>query len=196
MATTTADAALERLRDGNQRFTSESTTAEGRDGSRRRELAGGQSPFAILLSCADSRVAPEIAFDAGLGELFVVRVAGNIADTAAVASIEYAVANLGAKLIVVMAHRSCGAVAAAVAGVEPTPALTDLLSRIRPAITDEHGDEPEVDAVAKANARLQAERLVSSSDVIGQAVASGNDEDCVRIVTAFYDIESGEVSFE
>jgi len=103
--------ALNRLKTGNMRFTADTPRGLQRDGTRRAELAAGQAPFAIVLSCADSRVVPELAFDAGLGELFVVRVAGNIPNPSSIASVELAVDQLGAKLIVVMAHEACGTTA-------------------------------------------------------------------------------------
>jgi len=161
----------------------------GRDASRRRELAGGQSPFAIILTCSDSRVIPELAFDTGLGELFLARVAGNVANTSSIASIEYAVANLGSKLIVVMAHESCGAVAAAIAGGDSGKNLNHLLDHIQPALAE--SVEPEVNAVAQCNARMNALRLTSESTILRSAV----ETDDVKIVTAFYHLESGVVEF-
>ena len=112
----TAQESLHRLKEGNNRFVQDKLDGKLQDSSRKTSLLGGQSPFAIILGCADSRVVPELAFDTGLGELFTVRVAGNIANTSSIASIEYAVAHLGAKLIVVLGHQNCGAVAAAIAG--------------------------------------------------------------------------------
>src|SRR5438105_3479472 len=114
----TPAAALDRLKDGNGRFAADKPAARKTDAKRRAELAAGQHPFAVVLTCADSRVAPELVFDAGLGELFVLRVAGNIADPAVVGSIEYAVEHLHTPLIVVLGHESCGAVAAALDGAK------------------------------------------------------------------------------
>jgi len=99
----------QRLQEGNSRFVEDKLDGKLQNSSRRSDLTGGQQPFAIVLSCADSRVVPELAFDTGLGELFVLRVAGNIANTETIASIEYAVAHCGSKAIVVMGHQSCGA---------------------------------------------------------------------------------------
>ncbi|MEC9399182.1 MAG: carbonic anhydrase, partial [Myxococcota bacterium] len=109
------EAIIERLKAGNERFVKDTTEGKLRDQARRADLVGGQKPWAIVLSCADSRVAPELAFDTGLGELFVLRVAGNIANTDTIASIEYAVAHIGSPVIVVLGHQSCGAVTAAIA---------------------------------------------------------------------------------
>ena len=183
----TADEAYEKLRQGNQRFLTNTVEGSGRDEARREMLATGQQPFAIILCCADSRVVPELAFDTGLGELFVVRVAGNVANICTIASIEYAVANLGTKLIAVMAHKSCGAVAAAVAGGHPSESLKHLLDYIQPAVAG--SDDPDVDAVARFNAKLSAERLIDESDIIREAV----ENDGVKIVTGFYFPATGEI---
>ena len=159
---------------------------------RREELTekarAGQAPFAIILSCADSRVPVEILFDAGPGELFVVRVAGNVANPSSIASIEFAVANLGTKLIVVMAHESCGAVAAAIEGGDAGKNLNRLLGFIEPVVGS---GEAAVDEVARINARQSADRLLNESDIIRPAVESGD----VEIVTAFFHF-NGEVEFE
>ena len=104
---TDAESALEQLKQGNYRFVDGTPLGTGRDVGRARELAGGQQPFAAILCCADSRVPPEIIFDTGLGDLFVVRVAGNIANPSTIASFEFAVAQLGVRLIVVMGHQNC-----------------------------------------------------------------------------------------
>jgi len=118
MTIVTADEALKRLKQGNERFQKGVAENPGRDIARRLELAEGQNPTAIILCCSDSRVAPEFAFDAGLGDLFVVRVAGNVANTSSIGSIEYAVMHLGSKLVVVTGHESCGAVNAIMAAAQ------------------------------------------------------------------------------
>ena len=182
--------ALDRLKTGNLRFTGDTQRGLLRDGPRRAELAGGQQPFAIVLTCADSRVVPELAFDAGLGELFVVRVAGNVPNPSSIASIEFAVANLGARLIVVMAHESCGAVAAAIEGGDAGKHLNHLLGFIQGAVAS--SEDKSVDAVARVNARNSAAVLASESDIVRGAV----DGQGVRIVTAVYALESGRVEFE
>jgi len=187
METLTADQAYERLKQGNQRFLDDTAEGAGRDDARRKMLAKSQLPFAIILCCADSRVVPELAFDTGLGELFVVRVAGNVANVSTVANIEYAVANLVTKLIAVMAHGNCGAVAAAIAGAGGSKSLSYLLEYIQPAVAG--SDDGETDAVARLNAKLTAERLIADSDIIREAV----DNDGVRIATAFYSPGTGEI---
>ncbi len=182
--------ALDRLVAGNARFREERLEGPGRDGARRQELTTGQKPFSVILTCADSRVVPEVAFDAGLGELFVVRVAGNVANTSSIASIEYAIAHLGTKLIVVMGHESCGAVGAALEGGDAGKNLNHLLGHIQPVI--EMASDRAVNAVAKDNARNTAEKLASESAIIGPAAASGD----VKIISAYYNLGSGEVELE
>jgi carbonic anhydrase len=189
METKNAKEALERLKQGNRRRQNGEAKGLGRmTVQRREELKAGQAPYAIILSCADSRVPVEILFDAGPGELFVVRVAGNVANPSSIASIEYAVAHLGTKLIVVMAHESCGAVAAAIEGGDAGKHLNTLLGYIQPAVGS--GDNA-VNEVARRNASQSADRLLSESDIIRPAVESGD----VEIVTAFYHF-NGEVEFE
>lgn len=177
---------LEGLKAGNARFVENVVQA---DEARRAELEKGQQPYAIVLGCADSRVAPELAFDVGLGELFVVRVAGNVANTSSIASIEYAVANLGTRLILVLAHESCGAVGAALAGGDVGENLNHLVAHITPAV--ESCDDSHVNAVAKHNARLNAERLTRRSEILRQAV----ENDGLEIVPAFYNFRTGVVDF-
>lgn len=181
-----ADQILERLKRGNARFVERAKA----DSARRAELARGQQPLAVVLACADSRVAPEILFGADLGELFVVRVAGNVANTSSIASIEYAVANLGVRLVIVMAHESCGAVAAALEGGDAGSNLNHLLEHIAPALGAPAGSD--ADAVARRGARLNAERLISESEILRKACA----EDGLRIATAFYRFTTGAVEFD
>ncbi len=182
--------ALDRLKEGNARFVKDSLQHSKQDSERRGQLTKGQHPFAIILSCADSRVIPEITFDTGLGELFIIRVAGNVANTSSIASIEYAVANLDVKLIAVMGHESCGAVTAAINGVDAGPNLNHLISMIEPAVAQ--SEESSVNEVVKENARLNARLLVDKSDIIKGAVK----EKDVKIVTAYYNLESGIVDFD
>jgi carbonic anhydrase len=186
----TAAESLQRLQEGNSRFVQDTLEGKFQDGERRAALLGGQAPYAIVLGCADSRVVPELAFDAGIGELFTVRVAGNIANTDAIASIEYAVAHLDTKLIVVLGHQKCGAVAAAVAGGDNGPNLNHLLAQISPAI-ESAGENASVNEVVKKNATLNATNLLNNSTIIKNAVeASG-----VEIKAAYYHLDTGEVEF-
>lgn len=180
--------ALERLAAGNERFIADKLDGLLQNTERRDGLTGGQSPWAIILSCADSRVVPELAFDTGLGELFVIRVAGNVANTSTIASIEYAVAHLGVKLIVVLGHQSCGAVTAAIAGGDNGYNLNHLLSHIQPAISS--CEESDVDAVVRENAAKTCEELQARSSIIRNA-AQGD----LRIAPAWYVLETGKVEF-
>lgn len=183
---------LERLKAGNARFVADKLDGQLQDSSRRSSLTSKQEPYAIILSCADSRVVPELAFDTGLGELFVIRVAGNIANTSSVASIEYAVAELGVAVIVVLGHESCGAVGAALEGGDLGPNLNHLLAHIEPAKAAA-GEGAEIAAVVKKNAELSAKQLVDKSAIIRKAIAG--DEAKLKIVPAYYELESGKVNF-
>jgi carbonic anhydrase len=186
---TNADEVLKRLKDGNDRFVADKVDGQLQDSKRRDSLTGGQEPWAIVLSCADSRVVPELAFDTGLGELFVCRVAGNVANTSSIASIEYAVAHLKTPVIVVMGHEACGAVTAAVAGGDNGYNLNHLLSHVTPALAAS-GDAPLADVVKK-NAQLNAEALTTRSSILKGAVDSG----ALKIVSAYYELGSGRVQF-
>lgn len=186
----TKDEVLNRLKEGNGRFTADKKEGKLQDKTRRDELTKGQSPYAIVLSCADSRVVPELAFDTGLGELFTVRVAGNVANSSSIASMEYAVAHLGTEIIVVMGHESCGAVTAAINGGDNGYNLNHLLSHIAPAVAASGKDAP-VNEVVKKNAQLTAEELKTRSTIIREAVESGK----VKIVPAYYNLDSGKVDF-
>ena len=181
---------LTTLKDGNERFCCDQLNHQRQDGDRRKGLVAGQSPSAVILSCADSRVVPELMFDMGLGELFVVRVAGNVANTCSIASIEYAVAHLGVKLIVVLGHENCGAVAAALAGGNNGHNLNHLLAHLTPAVTDTPGDSAEATlrAAVQTNAQHQAQDLHDRSAILSGA--EGLD-----IVPAYYNLDSGKVDF-
>ena len=192
-----ADQALRRLIEGNARFAHDLDNTTERDPSRRPALASGQHPFAIILSCADSRVPPELLFDQELGDLFVVRLAGNTADDAALGSIEYAVDHLGSKLIMVMGHTKCGAVKAAVetnaAGKQPSELpghLPAVVSSIMPAVTETKGMQG--DAVRLAvirNVQRTVQSLQRCAPILSQACESKG----VRVIGAIYDLDSGEV---
>ena len=181
---------LQRLKDGNARFVADNLEHNLQDQPRRDHLTKGQQPHTIVLSCADSRVVPELAFDTGLGELFVLRVAGNIANTSTIASIEYAVANCGSKVIVVMGHQSCGAVTAAVAGGDNGYNLNHLLSHVAPALAAA-GEGDTVNDIVKINAKLTVDDMISRSAIIRNAVESGS----VKVVPAYYNLDNGAVDF-
>ena len=181
---------INRLKQGNENFIADKLEGKLQDSARRDELTSGQQPHTIVLSCADSRVVPELAFDAGLGELFVVRVAGNVANTSSMASIEYAVAHCGSKVIVVLGHQSCGAVTAAVNGGDNGYNLNHLLSHVAPALgAAKEGDS--VNDIVKINAELQVKELIGRSKIISGAVENGT----VKIVPAYYNLDSGKVDF-
>ena len=186
----TAEEILYRLKDGNERFVTDRLEKKLQNSERREALIEGQKPIAVILGCSDSRVVPEIAFDTGLGELFVVRVAGNVANTSSIASIEYAVAQLGTKLIVVLGHQSCGAVNAAVAGGNRGNNLNHLLSHITPSLRTLNRDAS-VNDVAKENARLTVKELGKRSELIREAIEEGS----VSAVPAYYNLDTGKVDF-
>jgi carbonic anhydrase len=186
----TIDEVIEKLKVGNDNFVTDKLDGKLQDSTRRSELTGGQNPHTIVLSCADSRVVPELAFDTGLGELFVCRVAGNVPNVSTVASIEYAIAHLGTQVIVVMGHESCGAVGAAIAGGDNGPNINKLVSYIQPAI-DACGHGAETNDVVRKNAELVSEALVSNSSIIKDAKDAGK----LRILAAYYNLDSGKVDF-
>ena len=187
--------ALQRLKTGNQRFAAGALTHPNSGPERRRELMGGQSPFATIITCADSRVPVEILFDQGLGDLFVIRVAGNINDDAILGSVEYAAAILGVNLTVVMGHKSCGAVGAAVDylvrdGSKTGTHIDALVDAIRPAVeaAAEAGTDDIADRSIRQNATMVAQEIASSEPVICELCEQG-----VQVQPAYYDLESGEV---
>ena len=186
----TIDTIIERLKEGNNRFVADKLDGKLQNSARRNELTGGQSPYAIILRCADSRVVPELAFDTGLGEIFVIRVAGNIANTSSIASIEYAVAHLKTKVIIVLGHESCGAVTAAVNGGDNGYNLNHLLSHITPAI-NACPEGTEVNEVVKKNAEITGDELQNRSAIIKGAINSGD----LKIVPAYYNLDSGKIDF-
>ena len=181
---------VSRLKEGNVRFVADKLDGKLQDSSRREELTGGQQPYAIILSCADSRVIPELAFDAGIGELFVVRVAGNVANSSSIASMEYAVAHLGSSVLMVLGHESCGAVTAAVAGGDNGYNLNHLLSHVTPAISAAP-EGAQVNDIVRINAEKTAEQLLERSSIIKNAVDKGD----LKIVPAYYNLGSGKVDF-
>jgi carbonic anhydrase len=188
-----AKVALENLLAGNQRFIKGERAPRDFD-LRREKLVAGQKPFAIILGCSDSRVSPEMLFDKNLGEIFVVRTAGQVLEATTIASIEYAVDHLEAPLLFILGHEQCGAVTAAIAHKVPTTGnLGLLLSKIQPAINraKEQNIPPEkmVEAVTDLHLEELAEQIFSDSEIIRTAVV----ESRLRIVTGKYHMGSGEV---
>jgi carbonic anhydrase len=191
-AAPTADEALKRLKEGNARFVAE-MPKETEVGSKKRiELAQGQRPIAVMLTCADSRVAPEIIFDKGLGVLFVVRVAGNVGGPEVYASIEYALAELKTPLIVVLGHTSCGAVSAALKGKEqPSDNLKHLVGLIYTGDDLPKDKDAALDTAVRNNVQQQTRLLTKQSKIIQDFADSGR----VRIVPAVYDLKTGVVNW-
>lgn len=196
-------AALETLKAGNRRFVEESRDPGNLTlGDRRKEVASGQSPFAVILGCADSRVPAETLFDQGLGDLFVVRVAGNIAEDSQVGSIEFAVEQLGSRLVVVLGHSQCGAVAATLQvvgqGADPGSRglrrITDLIGPVvEPLMQSQLKDDPEqlLNRAVRDNVSATAEQLRTQAELLKPWLDKGE----LLIVGAEYDLETGEVDF-
>jgi carbonic anhydrase len=198
-----AQEALQRLRDGNRRFVSD---LQGRGPiagqTRRSELVAEQSPFAIILGCSDSRVPAEIIFDQGLGDLFVIRVAGNIVAPSQIGSVEYAVEQYGVPLVLVIGHSMCGAVQAALEDLNRplesrSPNLHSIVSRIQPAVQAlldadnvKHSDDLLAHAV-RANIRTSVDGLSHGSEIIEKLIRSEK----LLIVGAEYSIETGLIDF-
>jgi carbonic anhydrase len=187
-----ADDALKTLMAGNQRFVSgQLTSVTPKEVEQRRaELVMGQKPFAIILCCSDSRVGPEIVFDQELGNLFVIRTAGEVLDDAGIGSIEYAVAHLGSPLLLVLGHEKCGAVAAAVADAKEPGHIATIVKAIRPAVaqTKEQPGDPVENAV-RANALDTAAHLRGTSPVISKKVKDGQ----LKVMAATLSLKTGQV---
>lgn len=182
------DAALHEMMEGNQRFIEGRMTSFDEDLKVLKEkTVEKQKPFAALLSCADSRVPVELAFDQSIGHLFVTRVAGNVASSEIIASLEFGVAVLGTKAIMVLGHANCGAVKASIEAKAVPGQISGLYRHIRPAV-DQAGQD--LEAAIKANAKIQAALLRESSPVIAEAVK----KDQLKVVAAYYDLASGKVS--
>jgi carbonic anhydrase len=182
----TPDAALQELIEGNRRFiTNQSTVHEHDLASLKQSTIEKQEPFAALLSCADSRVPVELVFDQSIGQVFVTRIAGNIATSEIIASLEYGAAVLGTKVILVMGHSNCGAVKATIQGKGVPGQISALYPHIQPAV-DQAGTN--LEAATKANAKIQAALLRQASTVIADLVK----EHKLKVVAGFYDIGSGK----
>jgi carbonic anhydrase len=191
-STVNADEALKLLLAGNQRFVEGNLKSVTRDemAQRRAELVQGQKPFAIVLCCSDSRVGPEIVFDQELGNLFVVRTAGEVLDAAALGSIEYGVAHLGSPLLLVLGHEQCGAVAAAVADAKEPGHIANIVKAIRSAVARTKGEpgDPLQNAV-RANVQDIAAQLRSTNPVLLKAVKAGR----LKVTGAVCSLKTGKV---
>ncbi|MHC5597322.1 MAG: carbonic anhydrase [Nostoc sp.] len=186
----TPDKALQELLEGNQRFVQAKRRNPHQNHSRLVEVAKGQKPFASILGCADSRVPSEIVFDQGLGDLFVCRVAGNIATAEEIGSLEFGSLVLGSKVIVVVGHERCGAVSAAIKGGEVPGQIGRLLEAIKPSVEsskEQSGDK--LENACKANVLAQVKKL-KSSPVLSKLI----EEEKLKIVGAYYDLDTGKIS--
>ena len=185
----TPDQALQLLIDGNQRFVNAMREKPNQTWTRIAAVAPSQAPFAAVLGCADSRVPVEIVFDRGFGDIFVCRVAGNVATPEEIGSLEFGTLLLKAKVLLVMAHERCGAVKAAIQGGQLPGHINSLTDAIQPAVnsTSNQPGDP-VENACKANARLQANRL-KASPVMNQLIEEGK----LKIVPCYYDLDTGAV---
>ena len=194
-----ARAALERLREGNARFAAD-VSRRVTSRRKRRELAAGQAPFAIVLGCSDSRVPAEIVFDQGLGDLFVIRVAGNIVAPSQVGSVEFAAERFETRLVLVLGHSSCGAIVATLEqlqrpSTEQSPGLRSIVDRIRPAVEGLLGYRGSPDALlreaVRANIRLATNQLRHGSEILEHLI----EHEGLLVVGAEYSLDSGVVAF-
>jgi len=193
------DKALEKLKEGNEAFVREENKIPHIDGQRRDSLTTGQAPFAVIVGCSDSRVPTELVFNQGLGDLFIVRVAGNVVDRNQLGSVEYGVDVLGAKLVVVLGHESCGAVDACLNLIDADDSaisdnLRSIIQSIKPAALQaiEQADGPErLDTAIKLNVDMNVARITEASEVMAKHVATGN----VKVIGAKYSLSTGRVTF-
>jgi carbonic anhydrase len=194
--------ALARLREGNHRFATDRTATQALSSARRMALVSGQEPFAIILGCSDSRVPAELVFDQGFGDLFVIRVAGNIVAPSQVGSVEFAASRFGTRLVVVMGHSQCGAVIATLEelhgqGSSQSRNLRSIVNRVRPAVqtllSGRHIDEPDelVRQAVRANVRASVNHLRHGSELLEKLTV----ETGLLVVGAEYSLETGLVDF-
>ena len=182
------DAALQALLEGNTRFVDQRLTSFDRDlAILRQNTVARQEPFAAVLSCADSRVPVELVFDQSIGHLFVTRVAGNIATSEVIASLEYGAAVLGTKAILVLGHSNCGALQAAMSAKAVPGQISELYAALRPAVDEAGGD---LEAAIKANARIQAGLLATASPLLAGLIKEGK----LKVAAGYYALDSGKVS--
>ena len=186
---TTAEEAMKLLEDGNDRFLNDKSELRNIDSARRNELKDGQSPYAVIVSCSDSRVTPTTIFNAGLGEIFDIRIAGNVVDDDALGSIEYGAEHLHSPLIVVIGHESCGAVTATynsvVKGEKATGHIEDIVEKIEPNVNS----NGTIDDAIRANIDSVVKQI-SEDEIIKNLISEGK----VKVVGAYYDL-NGNVTF-
>ena len=190
-------AALAALYDGNSRFVKGEVMAPNRNMARLKEVAAGQKPFAAFLGCADSRVPVEIVFDQGFGDVFVTRIAGNVADPAIIGSLEFGTEVLGAQVLYVLGHTKCGAVHATLEG-KPLPGSIPMIAKaIQPAVADLLKNKKDatvndlMNAAVEANVRYQMKQVMGSSEMLRKAQADGK----LTLLMAIYDVDTGAVRF-
>jgi len=187
--TMSAEQGLKLLLEGNQRFVAGKLEHPNQTPERRAEVAKGQHPFAAVLACSDSRTPPEIIFDRGLGDIFTVRVAGNVADQVVIESLDYSVKHLGVRVVMVLGHRRCGAVIAAVAGHEEPGDVGPMLSELKPAVAASRGmaGDPVENAV-RENVMLVMKKLATSKE-LSAMVKSGE----LKVIGGVYDLDTGTI---
>jgi len=191
-AQVSADSAIIKLKEGNERFIKGKTVHPNQDFKRIKEVAAGQKPFAVIVGCSDSRVPNEIIFDQGIGDLFIVRTAGQVSTYASYGSIEFGNAILGTKLIVVLGHTSCGAVSAACKIPDVPGHIVTLINAIKPAAElakKMSGDV--IENAVKINVAMEVKNLQSLEPVITKAIKNGN----VKVIGAVYNLNTGQVEF-
>ncbi|GAB1420859.1 carbonic anhydrase [Anaerolineales bacterium] len=192
MLKTEQEKALQALMQGNARYVNMRLHHPNQTSSRRQRLVDGQNPIAVVVGCSDSRVPLEIVFDQGLGDLFVIRVAGNVIDNMVMASIEFAVFKLDVPLLMIMGHSQCGAIQATFGDIDELPGfLPELSERILPSMSLDNTltyDEQVYQAV-RANARRSAKQVIRRSQIISDALAANK----LGVASSYYDLESGQV---
>lgn len=185
-----ADLALQKLMEGNKRYVDFKRAYPDQDQVRLKVVAQAQHPFAVVLGCADSRVSPELLFDQGLGDLFVIRVAGNILDDGTLASMEFATAELGVPLVMVLGHERCGAVKATLEGGKIPGHISRLVEAIKPALEvakNQPGDK--LDNAVRANIRMVVGQIKSSTPILADLAKKGK----IKVVGGRYDLDTGAV---
>src|SRR6267142_1234670 len=188
----TADSALAELKSGNARHVEHRYQHPHLTADRQQQLIFGQNPHAQILSCSDSRVPPELIFDQGLGDLFIVRVAGNVASDTELGSLEYGAEHLHIPLLVVLGHQHCGAVTAAVEGGEAQGHIRALVNLLHPAVEKSRGLPGDaVENAVKANVEMVVKQLRTSTPILAELVSHGK----VRVVGAVYSLDTGKVTW-
>jgi carbonic anhydrase len=185
-----ADEAMKLLTEGNERFVSGHPRSRAGDVARRAELTQSQSPYAVIVCCSDSRVGPELVFDSGLGDLFVIRTAGEVFADPGYGSIEYAVDHLHTPLVVVVGHERCGAISAAVAGGDAPGHIASIVKALQPAVQASKGEKGDaIENAVKEQVREVVARLQTTGPILSEQVHDGK----LKIVGACYDLDTGKV---